>query len=66
MKPATYELKTDWFNDTLMVCKTCVHYDDFKEFPGNESCIHPEHLWQGSYADGPEWNGFCMQWEPKE
>lgn len=65
MKPASYEIKTDWANDNLMICKSCIYYADLGEV-GRESCVHPDHNWRGSYTDGPEWNGFCKQWEAEE
>ena len=62
-KPETYEVKTDWTHDNLMVCQSCKFFNDFLDEQGMESCSHPDHYWQGTYGDGPEWNGFCKQWE---
>lgn len=61
-KPSSYRLKTDWEHDNLMVCKSCQFFEELDE-PGCESCTHPDHYWRGNYTDGPEWNGFCKQWE---
>jgi len=65
MKPPTYELKTDWTHDNLMICKSCLYFSDHGEI-GCESCTHPDHYWQGTHTEGPAWNGFCKQWKEDE
>ena len=62
-KPSSYKLKTDWACDNLRVCKSCLYFEDLCDEVGCESCTHPDHYWQGTYTDGPEWNGTCAEWE---
>jgi hypothetical protein len=69
MKPETYRLKTDWAVDNLRVCQSCCYFKEIDESwfeSWFKSCTHPDHYWEGTDMDGPEWNGFCNQWGDSE